>query len=190
MNKIIQSKTVAWILIICLISLLLYLNIFSSGKKAEQRIQTKIEIKKSEEAEKTYKKEYDSVVVKNNQLENKINNIKPIYIQGKETVKYIDSSRIKAYTDTLCKKMMLKSQLNNADTLISAQEDLLFGFSNQIALSEKIIQEKENQIYLYKNKKPPSKPFGIGVIGGYGTDFTNGVKPFVGVGISYNIIRL
>lgn len=191
MDKIIKNKTVAWILIMCLIGLLLYLNIFSSGKKAEQRTWTKTEIRQSEKQVKTYKKEFDSLILEYAKLEKVKQEVKPIYLKGKETVKYITPERIEQYIDTLCRDdvITLKEQLDISDSLINLQEKQIDTKNLQLITAGNIIIEKDNQINLYKNKKTKPKPLGIGVIGGYGADF-QGLKPFIGIGISYNLIRL
>lgn len=192
MNKIIKNKTVAWIFIVCLVVLLLYHNIFSLGKKTEQRTQIKTEIKKSEKAEKTYKKEFDSLSLEYAKLEKVIQEVKPIYLKSKETIKYITSQRIEQYIDTLCRDdvIVLKKQLGISDSLINIQEKQIDNKNLQLIKAGNIIIQKDKQITLYKKQKPKIKPLGIGIIGGYGLDFQNGAKPFIGIGISYNLIRL
>lgn len=164
---------------------------YSSGKRSQLSKQTKIELKLSEKVVKNYKKKYDSIQVKYLKLEKQKQTVKIVYLKGKEDVKYITHERIRAYKDTLCKKdvIVLKDQLSLSDSLISIQERQLIDVLNQKELAQQIIEEKDNQINLYKNNKPKIKPFGIGIIGGAGSDFENGLKPFVGLGVSYNLIR-
>lgn len=164
---------------------------YSSGKRSQLSKQTKIELKSSEKVVKNYKKMYDSLQNEYLILEKQKQTVKTVYLKGKEDVKYITQERIKAYEDTLCKKdvITLKDQLSISDSLISIQERQLIDVLTQKELKEQIIEEKDNQINLYKNKKSKIKPFGIGIIGGAGTDFENGLKPFLGLGVSYNFIR-
>lgn len=161
-----------------------------AGRNSEVK-EVKKEIKSSETIEKNYKKSLDSLRLEYFKLEKQKQQVKTVYLQGKERIKYITKERIERYTDTVCKEdvISLKNHISTSDSLIAVQEVQLSNNSQQLNIKDKIIKEKDNRIYLYQNRKQRIKPFGIGIIGGYGTDFQNGLKPFIGLGISYNLIR-
>ena len=77
-------------------------------------------------------------------------------------------------------------------------KEIVSNLKSQIVLQDTIIQKKDSIIYLtntivnYQDKiikiKPKPKRFGIGIQTGYG--FTQDkITPYVGVGVSFNLIR-
>jgi chromosome segregation ATPase len=179
---------------LCGIAILIFsiaLIAFQSGKNSIKHQQAKSEIRTSERLVKTYQKEYDSIQAAYSQLEKQKQKVKIIYLQGKEAIKYITQERIERYTDTICKEdvLKLKNQISVSDSLISFQDQQMVNNQNQLSTAENMLQEKDKQIELFKNQKNKLKPLGIGICSGYGTDFKNGLTPFVGVGVSYNLIR-
>lgn len=167
---------------------------YTSYKAGKRKVITKTqqkEIKVSEKKVKTYKKEYDSLQKEYDKLEQVKQEVKKIYLKGKEKITLITEERIQQYNDTLCQKdvQQLKEQAYQCDSLVDIQNIQLEKNKHQLNLSKLIIDEKDKEIGIYKNKKSKIKPVGIGIFGGYGTDFKNGWTPTVGVGISYNFIR-
>ncbi len=184
-NIILVSFLLAFCFIIALTSYLV-------GKRSTNNNDLKTDIKTSEKQVKTYKKELDSLQTGYSRLEKKKQEVKTVYIQGKEKIRYITQERIEKYQDSLCKEdvLTLKDQLTQADSLILFQDKQLISANEQIKISNNLITEKDYQINTLKSVKPKTKPLGIGIIGGYGTDFQNGLTPFIGIGINYNLIRL
>jgi hypothetical protein len=201
-------------------SVILGVSAYNAGKRSEQRKETNTEIKDSKKQVKTYQDSLKTLRKENSifkktdeklklelvQLKEKNNILDKEYTKLKEKNKSVSNDRINQYTDDDCKEdvLSLKNQIDVADSLLAVKNDhitksdfliankdrQLFNFTKQLEITDKIIQEKDRQIELYKKRKPPSRPLGIGIIGGYGTDFTNGVKPFIGAGISWSLIRL
>ena len=68
----------------------------------------------------------------------------------------------------------LKEQLENCDEIVQLKDTIIY--------KERIVIEYKDKII---ETKPKPKPFGIGVNAGYGI---NG-EPYIGVGVSYNLIR-
>ncbi|VDH16090.1 Uncharacterised protein [Algoriella xinjiangensis] len=82
------------------------------------------------------------------------------------------------------------------DTAICAE--IVSNLKSQIVLQDTIIQKKDSIIYLtntivnYQDKiikiKPKPKRFGIGIQTGYGFN-SDKITPYVGVGVSFNLVR-
>lgn len=164
----------------------------NSGKVKEQNKENKKNIKVSESQETKLNYKIDSLIYIQKNKDKEIKVLEERYKKGKERIKYITVDRIQKYTDTLCKQDLYKlnNQLNICDTMITLYESQLVNNSYILKNKDSIIIEKQKQIQYIKNIKPIKKPFGIGAIAGYGSDFTNGLKPFIGIGLSYNIISL
>lgn len=182
------------LLIVFILILLLFvgISIYNKGRRNVKNHETKKEIKKSEKQENIFKDSLKILKQENAQLKKKSEKVKIEYVKGKERIQYITKERIIKYTDSICKKdvLDLKDLLSNSDSLIELQNKQIKNQTLQLITSEAIIKEKDQQINHYKNQKPKIKPLGIGIVGGYGTDLKNGLAPFVGAGISYNLIRL
>lgn len=182
-------------IVCCFIGVILfsigYLS-FSENLKVIEKKSSTNEINKSDIKKDFYKQMYDSVQKAYFLLEMKKQKIKTVYVPGKDRIKYITKEKIEKYTDTICKKdvVSLKDQLFICDSLVNIQDIQLLQSKQQLDLSNKIILENEKQIHLYKKIKPSHKPLGIGLHAGYGTDFKNGFTPYIGIGISYNLVML
>ncbi|MGM5630273.1 hypothetical protein O2K51_05165 [Apibacter raozihei] len=165
---------------------------YQSGKNSVKTKQVQSEIKVSKTKVKTYQKEYDSLQKVYAVLEKQKQKVKTFYIQGKEKIRHITIERTENYTDSLCKKDVhqLKNHITFSDSLIFLQNKQKVNTLNQLTNSENIRREQDQQIELYKKRKNTLKPFGIGIIAGYGTNFQQGLSSFLGIGISYNFIQI
>lgn len=131
----------------------------------------------------------------------------------KEVIKYVKTIEKRIDTIYLDRKVIekeivykekyrdeLKEELKNIiipDTcteIVRNYEHQLANCDSIVALKDKIIV-KTDSVIVYKDKiidklvVPKHKPFGIGIqVGATTTDFKE-VKPYVGIGISYNLIR-
>lgn len=83
------------------------------------------------------------------------------------------------YDTAICKEIVsnLKSQIVLQDTIIQKKDSIIYLTNDIINYQEKIIKIK-----------PKPKRFGIGIQTGYG--FTSDkITPYVGVGVSFNLVR-
>ena len=111
---------------------------------------------------------------------------KTIKGKEKEVVRYrdrVDKLKKKEkeiiYDTAICAEIVsnLKEQINNQDTIIVKKDSIIYLTNEIINYQEKII-----------NIKPKPKRFGIGIQTGYG--FTQDkITPYVGVGVSFNLVR-
>ena len=85
------------------------------------------------------------------------------------------------YDEEECKEIVdnLKEQLANCDTIVEYKDVIIRKTDTIVMFKDKII----DQLVV-----PKKKPFGIGVQVGATTDLQE-VKPYIGIGISYNLIR-
>ena len=135
------------------------------------------------------------------------------YKDTKEVIKYVKTIEKRIDTLYLDRKVIekeivykykyrdkLKEELKKIvipDTcteIVRNYEHQLANCDSIVALKDKIIV-KTDSVIIYKDKiidklvVPKKKPFGIGVqVGATTTDFKE-VKPYIGIGISYNLIR-
>lgn len=86
---------------------------------------------------------------------------------------------------TICEPIVKfkDSIINKQDTLIIYQDSLIKGKDSIIYLDRKVIEYQDKII----NIAPKPKRWGIGLQGGYGAN-KDGLSPFIGVGVSYDII--
>ena len=95
-------------------------------------------------------------------------------------VEVLKKQEEKIVFDTVkCKEIVsnLKSQIVLQDTIIQKKDSIIFLTNTVVDYQEKII-----------NIKPKPKRFGIGIQTGYG--FTQDkITPYVGVGVSFNLVR-
>lgn len=145
-----------------LLILALCVACFFIGKsKVEHKVEV-VEIEK-------IKKEIDTVFLE-------VESIKYVIKEKKEEREILKEKELAIKYDSICNEIVdnLKLQLENCDETIVYQD---------------IVIEKLDTIILYKDKiinvKPKPKPFGVGAQVGYGIDG----KPYVGIGVSYNLIR-
>ncbi len=81
-----------------------------------------------------------------------------------------------------CKEIVLnyERQLANCDSIVLLKDRIIVKTDSIVVFKDKII---DNLVI------PKPKPFGVGVqVGATTTDFKE-VKPYIGIGISYNLIR-
>lgn len=109
-------------------------------------------------------------------------------IQGKEkeVIRYQDKiinlkekEKQIIYDSAICSEIVsnLKEQINNQDTIIIKKDSIIFLTNDIIKYQDKII-----------NIKPKTKRFGIGLQTGAAIT-PDKIQPYVGVGLSYNLIR-
>lgn len=135
------------------------------------------------------------------------------YKDPKEIIKYVKTIEKRIDTLYLDRKLIekeivykykyrdkLKEELKNIvipDTcteIVRNYEQQLANCDSIVALKDKIIV-KTDSVIIYKDKiidklvVPKPKPFGIGVQAGATTTDFKEVKPYIGIGISYNLIR-
>lgn len=138
--------------------------------------------------------------------------IRKRYTNNKEVVKYVKTIEKRIDTLYLDRKLIekeivykykyrdkLKEELKKTvipDTckeIVRNYEQQLANCDSIVLLKDKIIT-KTDSIVVFKDKIinklviPKPKPFGIGVQVGATTDLKE-VKPYVGIGVSYNLIR-
>lgn len=88
-----------------------------------------------------------------------------------------------------CKEIVLnyEHQLKNCDSINLLNNKIIGNKDIVIGKQEDIINKQNNIISVLEVPKKP-KPFGIGLQVGATTDLKE-VKPYIGVGVSYNLIR-
>lgn len=99
----------------------------------------------------------------------------------KERKKLQDKEKEIVYPKEQCDEIVdnLKKQLENCDTIVKLKDTIIYKDRLKIEYKDRII---DNMVI----DKP--KRFGIGVQIGTTTDLKE-VKPYIGIGISYNLIR-
>ena len=106
---------------------------------------------------------------------------KEIVYKEKYRYKLKDEEKLIKY-DTICNEIVdnLKEQLANCDSIVLLKDKIIVKTDSIVVFKDKIID---------KLVIPKPKPFGVGVqVGATTTDFKE-VKPYIGIGISYNLIR-
>ena len=122
----------------------------------------------------------DKIVYKEKKvIEKKVDTIvKEIKGKEKEVIKYVDRVKyLKDNTPTYPKECdsIVKWKdfiINNQDTIIRYKDSIIY-------LDRKVIEYKDRIIDLPKNRKS----LGLGIQAGYGIDN----RPYVGLGVSYNL---
>lgn len=99
----------------------------------------------------------------------------------KERKKLQDKEKEIVYPKEQCEEIVanLKKQLENCDTIVKLKDTIIYKERLKIEYKDRIID---------KLVIPKPKPFGIGVQVGVTSDFKE-VKPYIGIGVSYNLIR-
>lgn len=138
---------------------------------------TSVSIKEDKKVVKTLEKKIDTVYVEVVKIEEKI--IEKIV----EKEKLIEVEKEIVYDEEECSKIVdnLKEQLIIADEVIVLKDELLLKKDTIIIHQKEIIEIKEFR------QKP--KRIGVGIQTGYGFDGKD-IKPYIGVGISINIINI
>ena len=154
-----HRKVVFWILFVIAVLLLVY----KCGRDtAKKEIQYKEKI--------VYK---DSIKVV--QGETKV--IEKEVIKYKDKVKDLKEKAKEIKYDTICNEIVAYK-----DSIINTQDTIIIKKDSIIYLDRKVIEFQDKII----NIAPKPKRWGIGLQGGYGAN-KDGLSPFVGVGISYDI---
>lgn len=134
------------------------------------------------------------------------------YKDTKEVIKYVKT--IEKHIDTLyVERKVIEKQIvykekyrdklkeelkkivipDTCTEIVRNYEQQLANCDSIVALKDKIIV-KTDSVIVYKDKIidrlviPKPKPFGVGIQVGATTDFKE-VKPYIGLGVSYNLIR-
>lgn len=172
---------------------------YQSGKKSEKISQAKTQIdeanKKIENYQKNlvfYAQNIDSLYKLKKEKEVVYKTLKD------EVVKYSAKIIEVPKKDSICLQYttVLENKYNSvykawqvSDSLLTISNSIISNQEKAIALKDSIINEKSKVIdYTNILTKPKTKRFGLGVFGGYGTNFNNGFSPILGIGISYNLI--
>ena len=155
-------------LIILAIAILIGLSAYYYGKS-----KAKVEIEYKEI--KVIEKQIDTVRVEIVKIEEKI-----IY-KEKERKRLKEEEKNIIFNEEECKEIVdnLRNQLYNCDEIVV--------YKDSIIEKERIVIEYKDNI-IEKMVIPKPKPFGVGVQIGATTNFKE-VQPYIGVGVSYNLIR-
>jgi len=129
--------------------------------------------------------EYREVKITQKKIDSIKSTVKPIekqivvYQEKRESLKKKEKEII--YPKEDCKEIVsnLKDQLANCDTIVQLKDTIIYKERLVIEYKDKIIE---------KMVLPKPKPWGIGIQAGYGLNGKD-LCPYVGVGISYNLIR-
>lgn len=138
---------------------------------------TSVTIKEDRKAVKTIEKRIDTIYIDVVKLEEKV--IEKIV----EREKLIEVEKDIIYDDEECAEIVenLKEQLEIADEVIVLKDELLMKKDTIIIHQKEIIEIKDFKI------KP--KRIGVGIQAGMGFDGKD-IKPYVGIGISINILNI
>lgn len=189
-------------IIIISVILLLLTSVFIIGryigKKSEENKQSRKEIEKVEVKIGLTEKQVDSIY--KNLLKNQ--EIKKVFIEKEaQIVREIQKIVIEKPKDTVCNDLynkatskinLLNNQISIKDTIEKKSNDIINNQYNIISKKDSIISYKNAQIDLYKNMKPPPKKIGVGIQVGYGLSVTENkleTRPYIGLGVSYNIFN-
>lgn len=134
---------------------------------------SKAEIKYDKQEVVRYEKEIDTVYLE-------VEKIKEVIKEKKEERIALKEKEIAIKYDSICDEIVdnLKSQLKNCDEVVVYKDRYINKLDTIIMYKDKIIEIPINKV----------KHWGIGVQLGATTDFKE-VKPYVGIGVSYNVIR-
>lgn len=187
-----KKNTLIALIIIIFSSFVFYMgyrsgNIHMIEKDADSKITTIYkEIELSKEKIDSIKKTVKPKTKKITEIEEKLNDVKKSY---KEPSIPNDSSCLGLYEEFNKANLNLKNQIKLKDSIIIYKDSTIYDLNNMLKEYEYIIDKKDNHIEIIQNnKKEKRKPIGIGVQSGM-TYYDNSIKPYIGVGISYNIIR-
>ena len=124
---------------------------------------------------KTIEKRIDTLYLERKVIE------KEIVYKEKHRDKLKDEEDKIVYPKEQCKEIVdnLKEQLANCDSIVLLKDKIIVKTDSIVVFKDKIID---------KLVVPKPKPFGIGIQVGATTDLKE-VKPYIGVGVSYNLIR-
>lgn len=167
----------------------------NNGINSQKNADIKTELKTLIIKEKVTQKQIDSIKA----LQPKIQQEKQDFIKQETIIKEkIIRIPIEKPKDTVCNDLyfkatakidLLNSQISIKDSVENRSNKIINNQSLVIDKQEIIIKNKDQQIDLINNKKSINKRFGLGVNIGYGFSVSKDrieLKPYVGVGISYN----
>lgn len=153
--------------------LIIALMLFSAfiGSEIQKRYKDTKEVVKYV---KTIEKRIDTLYLERKVIE------KEIVYKEKYRDKLKEEEKLIIY-DTICNEIVdnLKLQLSNCDSIVALKDKIITKTDSVIIYKDKIID---------KLVVPKPKPFGVGLQVGATTDLKE-VKPYIGIGISYNLIR-
>lgn len=134
---------------------------------------SKAEIKYDKQEVVRYEKEIDTVYLE-------VEKIKEVIKEKKEERITLKEKEMAIKYDSICDEIVdnLKAQLKNCDETVVYKDRYISKLDTVIMYKDRILEIPIKKV----------KPWGIGVQVGTTTDFKE-VKPYVGVGVSYNLIR-
>lgn len=143
----------------------------------------KLDQTKIDSIKKSVKKDTEIVI----RWKTKLEEVKNDY---KEITPPKDSNCLDNYKEYTKSIDNLKTQNYIKDSIITKQDTIIKKQSLQLVLKDDIISKKDTQIDLLNtNKKVKQKRFGVGIQVGIKYNEAEGVKPYVGGGISYNFLN-
>lgn len=168
------------------------------GKKSQESKTDDNKIEKVEVKIGLTNKQIDSIY---KELE-KNQDVKIKYVEKElGVIKQIEKIVIEKPKDTACNdlynKATLKINLLNdriviKDSIEKRSNKIINSQYSIISKKDSVITYKDTQIELYKNKKATPKRIGVGIQVGYGVSVSESkveTRPYVGVGVSYNIFN-
>lgn len=153
-------------IITLVILLIIGISAYYYGKsKATHTIETK-EVKRIE-------KEIDTVYME-------VKEIKEVIKEKKEEREILQEKEMAIKYDSICDEIVdnLKQQLANCDETIVYKDRIIEKLDTVIMYKDRILEIPMKKV----------KPWGVGIQVGTTTNFKE-VKPYVGIGVSYNVIR-
>lgn len=194
-----ESNNKTWI-IICVIlgAIMIAIYLFGryNGIRTEQNNNIEKEIKPLVIKEKITQKQIDSLY----SILDKNQDVKDDFKEKEiEIIKQIEYIPLEKPKDTVCNELyknasnkisLLNDRIVIKDSIESRSNKIIENQYSIISRKDSIIGYKDKQINLIKNKKPIPKKIGIGLHVGYGMSVSENrveVRPYVGVGISYNV---
>ena len=191
-NYIIYGITL--LLLIILIGFV-YFTGRNNGIKSQKNADIKTELKTLIVKEKITQKQIDSIKALQPRIQQEKKDFKKQETIIKEKIVRIPLEKPK---DTVCNDLynqatakinLLNNQISIKDSIEDRSNKIIGNQSIIIDKQETIIKSKDKQIELISNKKPISKRFGLGLNIGYGFSVSKDkveLKPYVGIGLSYN----
>lgn len=191
-------KTLIAIFAVIIIIILVFILGRQVGLKIADNTKTEKEVDKIEVKVGLTTKQIDSIykeLSKNQEMKVK-------YIEKElGVIKQIEKVVIEKPKDSVCNdlydKATLKINLLNKriavkDTIEKESNNIIKNQYSIIDKKDSIIYYKNTQLELYKNRKPNPKRIGLGIQVGYGLSLLNSkveTRPYVGVGVSYNVFN-
>ena len=194
-----ESNNKTWI-IVCIILGVAMIGVYLFGRyngiKTEQNNNIDKEIKPLVIKEKITQKQIDSIYSIVNKDQNVKNDFKDKEIEIIKQIEYItltkpkDTACNQLYDDATKKISLLNNRIDIKDSIENISNLIIDNQYSIISRKDSLISYKDKQIQLIKNKKPIPKKIGIGLHVGYGMSVTESrveLRPYVGIGVSYNV---